>query len=185
MGKSLCMSTIGSERLGRQADERSPQRAVVSRRSLFDFAFDALLLVGFGVAYTFNFTGLAIHEWFGLGFGLALLVHLTLHWDWVVGTTKRMFSTTGRRRLMWIVNLLVLIDLTLCIASGIMISAIAIPALGIHIVTHSGYWESLHIRTAEVAIGLLAAHVALDWRWITTGARRYVRFSHGPRNVRR
>jgi Domain of unknown function (DUF4405) len=112
-------------------------------------------------------------------------VHLTLHWDWVVRTTRRMFSTTERRRVMWFMNLLLLIDLTLCIASGIMISAVAIPALGIHIASHGGYWESLHIRTAEVAIGLVAAHVALDWRWITTVARRLGRSGHGSRNVGR
>jgi hypothetical protein len=171
------MSTISSERPGRRTVARASQRRVVSRRSIFDLAFDALLLVGF-------FTGLAIHEWFGLGFGLALLVHLTLHWDWVVRTTKRLLSATGRRRVMWFVNLLLLIDLTLCVASGIMISTVAIPALGIHISSHGGYWDSLHIRTAEVAIGLVAAHVALDWRWIVTVSRRLARPGHAPRKVR-
>jgi hypothetical protein len=76
-----------------------------------DLVLDTLLFIAFGIAYTFNFTGLSLHEWFGLAFGLALLVHLTLHWDWVVRTTARMFSTNGRRRFMWLVNLLLLIDL--------------------------------------------------------------------------
>ena len=34
------------------------------------------LLLAFGVAFTFSFTGLTIHEWFGLTFGLALLIHM-------------------------------------------------------------------------------------------------------------
>jgi hypothetical protein len=178
------MSSGTSDATSQEVIDRSPRRRVVSRRSIFDFAFDAVLLVGFGVAYTFNFTGLAIHEWFGLGFGLALLVHLTLHWDWVVRTTRRMFSTTGRRRTMWFINLLLLIDLTLCTASGILISVVAIPALGIHIAPHGGYWDSLHVKTAEVAIGLVAAHVAIDWRWITTVARRLVTNGYKSRDPR-
>jgi len=165
------------------AGERSTRRGVVSARSRFDFVFDIALFVGFGVAYTLNFTGLPIHEWFGLGFGVALLLHLTLHWDWVVRTSKRMFTTTARRRIMWFANLLLLVDLTLCIASGIMISVFAIPALGILTAEGNGYWTALHIRTAEVAIALIGVHVGLDWRWVVTVARRMVGLGPRSRNV--
>ena len=125
------------------------RRPALSLRSQMDLLLDTLLFVGFGIAYTFNFTGLSLHEWFGLAFGLALVVHLTLHWDWVVRTTARMFSTSARRRFMWIVNLLLLIDLTLCVASGIVISEVAIPALGFHSAQGSSYWRQLHSRTAR------------------------------------
>ena len=37
---------------------------------------DFALLLGFAVAYSFTFTGLSLHEWFGLAF-VVLLVHLT------------------------------------------------------------------------------------------------------------
>ena len=69
-----------------------------------------VLLLAFVIAYSFKFTGLSVHEWFGLAFGLALLVHLTLHWDWVLRTTRRILSASGRRRVMWAVNFLVLLD---------------------------------------------------------------------------
>ena len=143
-------------------------------RSRFDLVFDFVLLVAFVIAYSFNFTGLSLHEWFGLAFGLALLVHLTLHWDWVVRTTRRVLSTSGRRRVMWAVNFLVLVDLTLCVVSGIAISAVAIPALGFHTANGSGYWTELHKRTADAAIVLIAIHVGLDWRWIVNVTRRLV-----------
>jgi hypothetical protein len=144
----------------------------LSLRSRFDFALDVVLFGAFGVAYTFNFTGLSLHEWFGLAFGLALLVHLTLHWDWVVRTTRHMFSRIGRRRLMWIVNVLLFVDMTLCVASGIAISQVAIPALGFGTARGSGYWTELHIRTADAAIVLIALHIGLDWRWILNVGRR-------------
>jgi hypothetical protein len=150
-------------------------RSKVSSRTRFDFFLDLTLLLAFGVAFTFSFTGLSIHEWFGLAFGLALLVHLTLHWDWVVRTTRTMLSTTGRRRVMWVVNFILMLDLTLCVASGILISEVAIPALGIHLAGVGGYWTTLHARTADAAIVLIAVHIGLDWRWIITVVRRSLR----------
>ncbi len=157
----------------------APPRPRVSLRSRCDFVFDAVLLMAFAIAYTFNLTGTAIHEWFGLAFGLALLVHLTLHWDWVLRTTRRMFTTAGRRRLMWIVNALLLVDLTFCVASGILISEVAIPALGLRIAGVGGFWSELHTRTADAAIVLIAVHVGLDWRWLVTVAKRWRARSSG------
>ena len=156
------------------------RRTIVSARSRFDLIFDFTLLIAFGIAYATNFTGLEVHEWFGLAFGLALLVHLTLHWDWVVRTSRRMLSTTGRRRLMWIANLLLCFDLTLCVGSDVIISSFAIPALGIHFHGVSEFWSSLHDKTAVVAIGLIAIHAALDWRWVVSVTRRMFRLDRRP-----
>jgi hypothetical protein len=150
-------------------------RSRVSLRTWVDLFLDTALLLAFGVAFTFRFTGLTIHEWFGLAFGLALLIHLTLHWDWVVRTTRGMLSTAGRRRLMWVINFILMLDLTLCIASGILISEVAIPSLGIHLAGVGGYWTTLHSRTADAAIVLIAVHIGLDWRWIVTVVRRTTR----------
>jgi hypothetical protein len=150
-------------------------RPRVSLRTRVDVLLDTALLLALGVAFTFSFTGLSIHEWFGLAFGLALLVHLTLHWDWVVRTTRGMLSTAGRRRLMWVINSILMLDLTLCIASGILISEVAIPSLGIHLAGVGGYWTTLHARTADAAIVLIAVHIGLDWRWIVTVVRRMTR----------
>jgi Domain of unknown function (DUF4405) len=147
---------------------------MVSLRSRVDLVFDLVLFLSFGIAYTFDFTGLTIHEWFGLAFGVALLTHLTLHWDWVIETTRRMFSRVGRRRITWAINVLLLIDMAICVASGIAISAVAMPALGIHTAPDSGYWRELHTRTASVAIVLIAVHIGLDYRWIASVSRRWL-----------
>jgi hypothetical protein len=147
-------------------------RRSVSLRTRIDIGLDVALFLGFGIAYSFFFTGLPVHEWFGLAFGVALLTHLTLHWDWVLQATKRLFSKTGRRRFVWAINLLLLVDMTLCVASGIAISAAAIPALGIQTAQASGYWTELHTRTASAAIVLIALHIGFDFRWIVSVVRR-------------
>ena len=158
-----------------------PAAAVASRRSRvpgrtrIDFWLDLALLVAFVLDYSFQFTGLSVHEWIGLGFGLALLAHLTLHWDWVLRTTRRVVGRLpGRERLRWAVDLGLLLVMTLCVASGALISRSAVPALGYRPAGGS-FWTGLHTTTADVTVALVGVHVALNWKWIVTVGRRIVR----------
>jgi Domain of unknown function (DUF4405) len=154
-----------------QAADPTARRAAVPARTRGDFWLDAAILVGFTLAYSFGFTGLALHEWLGLGLGLVLLVHLTLHWDWVIRTTRRMFTRRGRDRFIWLVNLLLLTAMTLCVASGILISSVALPALGLH-PAGNDFWDGMHTSTATFTVVLVPVHAALRWRWIVSVARR-------------
>jgi hypothetical protein len=147
------------------------RRAGVAARTRLDFWFDAVILVGYTVAYSYGFTGVVIHEWLGIGLGVALLLHLTLHWDWVVRTTRRLISPRGPDRLIWLVNLLLMFAMVLCVASGIAISRVALPELGIYPL-QTPFWFRLHVLTAEVTVGLVPVHVALRWRWIAGVGRR-------------
>lgn len=146
-------------------------RRRVLARTRIDFWFDAVLLVTFTLAYSLRFTGLATHEWLGIGLGAALLVHLTLHWDWVTRTTRKLLRRGGRERFIWLVSLLLLVSMTLCIMSGILISQVALPELGITMPA-SPFWRDVHGTTATLVLILVPVHVALDWRWIAGVARR-------------
>lgn len=147
------------------------RRRILARTRL-DFFLDALLLVAYTLAYSLGFTGIATHEWLGIGLGVVLLVHLTLHWDWVIRTTRKLFSGgRGRERFVWLVNLLLLLSMTLCIASGILISEIALPQLGIT-PPASSFWRQMHDTTATLTLILVPIHAALRWRWIVGVARR-------------
>src|SRR5580658_10375674 len=90
------------------------RRRRIAARIRLDFWLDAVLLLGYTLAYSYGFTGIGIHEWLGIGLGLVLLVHLTLHWDWVIRTTKRLFSPRGNDKLIWAVNLALLFAMVLC-----------------------------------------------------------------------
>jgi hypothetical protein len=147
----------------------------VPLRSRVDFWLDLSLLIAFTLDYSFNFTGLSVHEWVGLGFGIALVVHVVLHWDWVLRTTGRLFgSLAGRERLRYLVDTLLLLAMTLCVGSGLLISRSALPALGIHL-SADGFWTGLHSTTADVCVALVSLHVALSWRWILSVGRRILR----------
>jgi hypothetical protein len=147
------------------------RRRRVAARTRLDFWFDAVLLLGYTLAYSYGFTGIAIHEWLGLGLGLALLLHLTLHWDWVIRATRKLLDPRGHDKLIWLVNLALLLAMTLCVASGILISRVALPDLGIDTLG-APFWARLHDLTADVTLALVPVHVALRWRWIARVGRR-------------
>ncbi len=153
------------------ATSASAHRRRIAARTRLDFWFDAVIFLGYTLAYSFGFTGIAIHEWLGIGLGLALLIHLTLHWDWVIRTTRNLLSPRGHDKVIWLVNLALLLAMTLCVASGILISRVALPYLGIY--TLAGpFWTRLHVLTAEVTLGLVPVHAALRWRWVVSVGRR-------------
>jgi hypothetical protein len=147
------------------------RRRRITARTRLDFWFDATLLLGFTLAYSYGFTGIAIHEWLGIGLGAALLLHVTLHWDWVIRTTRKLLSPRGHDKVIWLVNLALLVAMTFCVASGILISRVALPSLGISPLA-GPFWEQFHFRTADVTLALVPVHAALRWRWIAGVGRR-------------
>jgi len=156
------------------------RRRILARTRL-DFWLDALLLVAYTLAYSLGFTGIATHEWLGIGLGVVLLVHLTLHWDWVIRTTQKLLRPGGHERFIWLVNLLLLVCMTLCLASGILISEVALPQLGIT-PPASSFWRQVHDTTATLTLILVPIHAALRWRWIVGMVRRFAAWRPGRRS---
>ncbi len=180
MSESQAAPVLGPE-LG-PAMPAVPSRRRVAARTRLDFWFDLVLLIAFTVVYSYEFTGIGVHEWLGIAIGAALLLHLTLHWEWVLRTTKRLISPRGHDKLIWAVNLLLLLAMVLCVASGILASRVALPFLGIN-PPFGPFYLRLHVLTAEVTLGLVPVHVALRWRWILAVGRRVL--SRGPRPAAR
>jgi hypothetical protein len=85
-----------------------------------------------------------IHEWLGIGLGIALLLHLTLHWDWVVRTTRRLFSPRGHDKLIWAVNL------ALLLRNNAFLEAAVIAAV---VILDAGYRRLRRARRARTAGG--------------------------------
>lgn len=94
--------------------------------------FDIAIFIAALLAPVMTFTGLAIHEWLGIGLGLAIVTHLLLHWQWIAQTTKRFFGRTNwTARLNYLVNSLFFIDLTIIVVTGLLMSEVALRQLGI------------------------------------------------------
>jgi Domain of unknown function (DUF4405) len=95
----------------------------------------------------------------------------------VTSTTRKLLRPGGRERFSWLVNLL-LLSMTLCIASGILISEVALPRLGIT-PPASSFWRQMHDTTATLTLILAPIHAALRWRWIVGMARRFAAWRPG------
>lgn len=136
--------------------------------------FDLAIFVAALLAPALFFTGLAIHEWLGIGLALAVVVHLLLHWSWIVQVTRRFFGATNwSSRVNYVLNVVFFILLTVVIFTGVMISKVALPFFGLEM-PRGALWEPLHTLASDAMVFVLALHVALHWKWLLDAAGRYL-----------
>jgi cytochrome b len=143
-------------------------------QTLTKWILDLAIFIGFLIAMEPRSTGIAIHEWFTLAALATILVHLLINWDWIVQVTKRFLGrTSGRARINYVLNWLLFIDGTLLMLSGILISEVAMPALGFNL--PAGFsWRELHDTSANISLVLLGLHTALHWSWIVNAFKSYI-----------
>ena len=151
-----------------QAHPRVRTRRVIQKRTLVDFWLDLGLFVAFVVDMNVRFTVLSVHEWLGIALGVALVVHLVLHTEWVARITNRILSAPWRERLRWIVDLALFVTMTLCVATGVLISQRALAFIG----GRDAFWRWLHVESATWTVYLTGLHIALTWRWVVNVVKR-------------
>ena len=135
---------------------------------------DILIFAAFLIAMDPRSSGLALHEWLTLSMLAAMTVHLLLNWDWIGQITSRFLGKLGGlNRVNYILNWLLFIDGTLIMISGIMISEIALPLMGIQLPQGFG-WRRLHDMSANLFLLMLGIHTALHWNWIINTFNRYL-----------
>ncbi len=148
-----------------------PKKLNINKTNLL---LDIAVFIAFLFAMDPRTTGIAIHEWLSIAFGAAMIVHLLLHWKWIVTVTQRFFRKIATKaRLNYVLNVLFFIDMTLVIFTGIMISEAALPALGIRL-QENFTWRFLHSFTADFSVVILGLHTALHWKWIVDSFKRYL-----------
>lgn len=143
-------------------------------RNKVNLWLDIALFIVYLIGMVPRFGSLAVHEWLTLGMILVLIVHLLLHWDWIVTVTKRLFSKLpGKQRLNYILNFLFFIDMIVIMLSGVMISREALPLMGIN-PSMNFFWRRAHDISANLGVLILGLHVGLHWQWIVGTFRTYV-----------
>ncbi len=121
-----------------------------------------------------NSTRLAIHEWLSLALGATVIIHLLLHWSWIVNTFRRFFGRlSGETRFNLFLNLALFLDFTVAAFSGVMISREALPLLGFTL-PGGGAWRGVHELTANLVLIIFAVHLAIHWKWIVASVTRFI-----------
>lgn len=145
-----------------------------SPRTPFALWLDTVLLVLFLVLRAPTLTGLTWHEWLGIAFLVPMIVHLLLSWRWIMTALTRTFRPARSRDA---VNLLLNVSLFISTAgvviSGLLISRIALPLLGIATIDDR-VWRETHNNWTDAMLLCIAAHVAMNLRWIIRVADPYL-----------
>jgi hypothetical protein len=166
----VTVTVISSDRVSR------PQRRPPARnsRTLRLFVIDAALFAAFIAVVDLPLTGLAIHEWLGILLAIVLVVHTIQHANWIITTTRRLASTASLHNR---VNLLLAAGLFIgfvsIIASGLIISEVALPWIGVTPVGGS-FWLWLHLSSVGWVIWLVAIHFGVNWAWIVSASDRLI-----------
>lgn len=139
---------------------------------LTNLIWDGLIFIGTLIAFSPRLTGENLHEWIGLAFGITLLVHVLLHWRWIVGVTKRFIKgTSWQARIYYLVGVASFIAFTLIIFSGLMQSKAVLGTFGLQ-APQSFFWKMLHSSATKVTIWLAGLHIALHWKWILSAVKK-------------
>ena len=135
---------------------------------------DVLIFIAFLVTMDPHSSGLAVHEWLSFAMIGTMVVHLLLNWDWIVQISSRFLRSAGtQNRINYILNWLLFIDGTLIMISGIMISEVVLPLMGIQLSVGFA-WRRLHDMSANIGLILLGIHTALHWSWIVATFNKYL-----------
>ncbi len=144
---------------------------VAISRNKLNLFLDLTIALVFVVEMEEHFTGLRIHELLGLAFGAGILVHLTLHWRWIVNITLRFFHKVFHEsRLNYILNLALFADMLVVIVTGVLISR----TLGLNFGGESRQLEQLHILSSQLSLIIVGLHVGLHWKWILAHSKKYL-----------
>jgi hypothetical protein len=144
------------------------------KKNITKLILDIAVFIGFLLALDPRSTGIAIHEWLTIAGTAAVVLHLLLNWNWIAGITKKFFRKVApKTRINYILNWLLFIDGVVVMLSGLMISQVALPAIGIRL-AESFSWREIHNTSADLGLVIMALHVGLNWDWIVSVFKRYV-----------
>ncbi len=111
-------------------------------------------------------TGLSVHEWLGISFAATAGFHILLNWRWIVTTLARVRVPDARRaRANAALNGGLFVTMTLVVLSGLMVSEVALPYLGLRPAPLRA-WRDLHGVLAMIAVAFVGLHLALNGDWI-------------------
>ena len=143
-------------------------------RTKLNLFLDIGLALFFAIEMEVHFTGLALHELFGLFLTAVLIIHLVLHWDWVVSITRTFFrKLIHESRLNYVLNLVLFLDVVMVFVTGIVVSETLGLNFGLSNTSLSDL-QFLHAFSSHLSLVLTALHVALHWKWIATNAGKYL-----------
>ena len=120
------------------------------------------------------------HSWISVILVIIIVLHVLIHWDWVVETTKRIIINIEQKRIQIneryiTVSILLILFIFECL-SGIVVWLILPRGADDYFEMIAGIgrtfwglqrdvWSDLHAWIAVVITAIIIIHVAIHWRW--------------------
>ena len=133
-----------------------------------NWLIDAGLFTGLIVLFCLDLTGISLHQWLGVGIGVAAGVHLFVHWNWVMSVTGRLFGrTSAQAQDFYRIDLSPLVGFVLILLSGLVISTwFSLP------LENYDFWMYLHVIVSVLVLLVVVLKIGLHWQWIVRVAER-------------
>ncbi len=143
-----------------------------SKKSALQIVLDVVLTITFVAFFSKSFTGMNLHELLGIGIGVLFLIHNLLNYNWIIQVSKNLFNKkmTTRTKVIYIIDILLLVAVTIIIITGIKISETIFvgpktASMGIN--------QGLHKFAAHVALALIGIHIGLHIGFISAFFKRF------------
>jgi hypothetical protein len=137
---------------------------------------DVGLFIGFWVASMLDLTGLAVHQWLGLGVTILAGYHLVKHWTWVKSVTSRLFGgTSDQARRFYLIDTGLMIGFSMILLTGLVISTWFDLSLA-----NDAAWRNIHVTVTILTMILIVLKIGAHWRWVVREGQRIL--SLAPRS---
>lgn len=129
-------------------------------------SLDGFLFILFVLLYSPLITALSLHEFLGIIFILPFIIHLLFSWLWIKQSTKRLLKTINwRYKLNYLLNLTLFVLVILEIVSGLIISQVLLPSIGIKTI-NDWRWRALHNQVSVGIVIIVSFHISMNWQRI-------------------
>ncbi|HEX78841.1 MAG TPA: DUF4405 domain-containing protein [Dehalococcoidia bacterium] len=134
-----------------------------------------------------RYVWIEIHSWASVALLVVILLHIILHWGWIVATTKRVKSYIGKRvrrvTELYVAAVVLFILFLFESFSGFviwlfiprgaadfyrMISGVGRTFWGLQ----RNIWVDLHAWVAVAIMGIIIVHIIMNWNWVVAMSKK-------------
>jgi len=127
-----------------------------------------------------------LHTWFGIAMIVSAVIHIIIHWKWIIKMTKRVFleitrresRINGRSRFNVGINMLIGLSFILTAVSSIYLLFTHGGSHGVNdpmFIFNYTTWDLIHTWSGIVMTNAAVVHFTIHWGWVTKVTRKMFR----------